>query len=335
MKQTIKFAIFASTLAALNACGSNTQENSETAGLFDNKTMTYNLGEQLQKKGVRLPTFMRTSSNGIELGGKSSVLFSNNIVYKSEPQKVSAAYTADLTVIGREIGNGHVIDVGASARSDKIEGQYHIRLFGDSKVIKGYKNEGELKATKTFRVTRDFGVTQSWPILPALSLDFGGSAGGELNLTIAPNVNIRTKTAEIILTPGMKLYGKVKAGGSILFAEAGAKGSLTVIDGMLPVSGGLTLKNNEVVPTFRVEPLKLGVLGGRVDLYANLSLGNVLPGPAKSLWKTFVGNGLEYTYPVVIWSGYDFSKGSKERDFDSDSELKPQVLSTPAITASL
>lgn len=335
MNQTIKFAVFASTLAALTACGSNPQENSETAGLFDNKSMTYNLGEQLQKKGVKLPTFMRTSANGIELGGKSSVLFANNIVYKSEPQKVSAAYTADLTVIGRAIGNGHVIDVGASARSDKIEGQYHIRVFGDSKIIKGIDERDELKATRSFKYVRDFGITYNQDILPALSLNFGGTAGGELNLTIAPNINLQTKTAEIILTPGMKLYGKINVGATVLFAEAGAKGTLTVIDGMLPVTGGLTLRGSEVVPSFRVEPLKLNVLGGRVDLYANLSLGNVLPGPARSLWKSIVGNGLEYTYPLVIWSGYDFDRGSKGKDFESKDQLKPQVFSSPAITASL
>lgn len=86
------------------------------------------------------------------------------------------------------------------------------------------------------------------------------------------------------------------------------------------------VRNKEIVPTFRVEPLDLKMLGGKVELFANLDVGNVLPGPLKSIWKAVVGKGLEYTYPLIIWSGIDREPIREGADIIRQSYKTPKIV---------
>ncbi len=305
MKFVSKMVLSASVLASLNACGSQSEnkEQSQTAGLLSSSTLDFNLGsylspylEEKKAKGeIALPELIKASSNGLAIGGAKSFFVNQNLTYKSEEQKVSAQYFMTATAVAKIIDNKPVIDIIARAQTDQPEAFYEVRVLGDSKISQ------KITSVQTFNFAREIRASTPIDIVPGLSLDLGGSIGGEIGATVAPNINIRLRSAEVIVTPSAKLYGTVLTGVSVLFAEAHAKGKVTIFEGALPLTGGISLLGSQPKPILRVDPFKLGMLGGRADLYASLSVGNILPGAAKTFWKAIFGNGLEYTHPLVKW----------------------------------
>lgn len=306
MKNVLKSAVFVSSLATLNACGSNLDngEKSRTAGLLDSSKLDFNFGSYLQgeveKNRLKLPKYVSASSNGLSVGGSKSFLLTNNILYKSEVQKIKAEYYLDAVALTKNVTDGHLIEAMARAQTDMPELEYEVRVAGEAKLAYKATSLVELKYSRVA-----FGATLPIPIVPGLQLDLGGKVGGEMNIVITPNINMEKKSAHIDLKPTAELYGTVNAGVSAIFARAEAKGKVTLIMGSMPITGGVVVTNEIAQPTLRLEPLKLDLLDGKADLYASLSLGNVLPGPARELWKKIFGKGLEYTYPLIRWEGFD------------------------------
>lgn len=291
MKKITVVAAIVSSLA-LNACGKTTSsEDSETTAASGGN-INFNLGEHLQKSGAKSSAKgVNFGSNGLSIGGPSNFLLDNNVVVKSQNQKLSAQYYTDVTVLRKKLP-GHAIDLTASANAGDRDAQVNFRILGQS--LYSVKKSNPMNQS----FTRDIGVTIPYPILPALSVDLGGSVGGEVGFSVSPGLASDNRSLKVIFDPEANLNGKIKAGVSVLFARAEAKGTVKVIQARMPVTTSIGAANQ-----VQVDPLAINLLAGKIDLNASLSFGNILPGPAAQLWKKVFGKGLEYTYPLVAYDG--------------------------------
>lgn len=311
MKQLMKIAMFASSLAALNACGSNAEkkEQSETAGA--SSSIDFSLGRylssqqamQVQVKGNdkwNNKGLIKASNDGLSIGGKKSLLVNSNIVFKGDTKAVSAQYFIDAVIMDKFKTRAFE----ALARADISTPGYSVEVRNFGKSV--YKDSRT--SEYNYKFTREIGYQAPIFVVPGLELSFGGAIVGELNGKVKPILNVSDRTAEIQLTPSAGAGGSIEAGASVIFARAAVEGSVKVLEGSMPIRGGIALVNGSPRPTLKLEPLSLNALSGNVDLKASLSIGNVLPSPARKLWEDVFGDGLTWKYPVLRWDGFEVVK---------------------------
>lgn len=286
-------------VTGLTACGEASKPQSSEVASEGGSGLNFNLGQYLQESGVNSGTNKLTfSPAGIAAGGPSSFQVVNNFVISSSTQDISAQYFIDAIVLKKTIGSGHTLDLTARADLAAIGAEVNFRVLGQT--LYSMKKSTEM----TYSFVRDLGLTMPYPILPALSLDLGGSVGGEVGFKVAPGVNSEGNAIGLNVEPFAALSGKVSAGFSAIFAKAAAVGTARVIEAGMKASAGIGRRENgENYGSLRFEPLSINALGGSIDLVASLGIGNILPGAAGELWqKIFSGTpfgNFEWQYPLV------------------------------------
>lgn len=298
MKNVAVLASLVSSLTLLNACGKSDSKAEQSAVASSSSSsptlggLNFNLGEHLQKSGIASTKHITIDSMGLSVGSPLNFLAQNNFTIISKTQKISAQYYTDLTILRKKLP-GHTIDLTATAKSNKIEAEVTFRILGQS--LYSVKKSSVM----SYSFARDIGVTVPYPILPALSVDLGGSVGGEIGFEVAPGVSADNQSLQLTVEPSANLFGKVKAGASLLFARAEASGTVNVLKASMPVIASVGATSGQL----QVNSLAITTLSGKSDLTASLSLGNILPAPAAKLWKKVFGKGLEYTYPLFRYEG--------------------------------
>lgn len=310
MKKLIKIALFASSLAALNACGSNEKaEQSETAGA-SSEGFEFNMGRYLQGQGILSVTeakdvkypnkgLIKSSSDGLWIGGEKSVAVVSNAIFKMDSKAVSAQAYTDGRLFNKPY---RALEFLARADITNAEFQASYRFLGDPKSI--VQSDSELN----YRFTRDIAYTHPFSAIPLIQLNLGAKVGGEFSGQIKPIIDVKARTAVIQFSPTAKIYGSITAEAKIVFAAASVEGAVDILNGKMPIQGGMALVKGSVKPVLKLEPLTINALSGNVDLKASLSVGNVLPGSLRNIWIKVVGDGLTWKHSLLRWEGYELVK---------------------------
>ncbi len=301
MKNVLKILAFASSISALNACGAKdeTKEESEVAS-FLSSGLDFNLGSYLSTtKNIKMPRMMSASSAGIKVGQKDLFQLASNMTMNTKSQKINAQYYTDLSFFSNSLTSGHAIEVVASADTNRPSASFIFRVSGQELV------KENISSQKSLSIYRDsIGVSTNIPILAGLNINLGGTVGGDIGVDIGPKYDDATQKGELEIKPKMNLFGKANSGVSALIANASVLGEITLLNGNIPVSGGVQVVGGKGTPILFVQPLNLKAGSGSIGIEATLSVGNALPGPARSAWKSVFGNGRTYKYDFVKWDGY-------------------------------
>ncbi|RYZ89962.1 MAG: hypothetical protein EOP04_05385 [Proteobacteria bacterium] len=301
MKNVLKILAFASSISALNACGTKdeTKEESKVAS-FLSSGLDFNLGSYLStSRNIKMPTMMSASSTGITVGKKDLFQLASNMTMNTKSQKINAQYYTDVTVFSNQVTPGHGIEVVASADTNRPAASVVFRVSGQELFKNNITSQMSLPVYRG-----SIGGSPNIPILAGLNVNLGVSVGGDIGVDIGPKYDDATQRGELEIKPRMNLYGKANTGVSALIANASVLGDLVLLSGNIPVSGGVQVVGGKSTPVLLVQPLDLKAGSGSVGIEATLSVGNALPGAARSAWKSVFGNGRTYKYDLVKWDGY-------------------------------